>query len=208
MHCSVLGRPRGLFVAGDWIKVTTVFPEKPEVWQIASDLSLDADAVVGKLIRVLIWFDSHSEDGNAPGVTAAFLDRHVGVTGFVEAMKNVGWIEVEGSEIVLKDFDKHNGNSAKKRALGRNRSQKHRNASGVTKASPEKRREEGYKNKNNNGAAEFSAPSLQEVEEYARLCNNAGAALHFFNYNESRGWLIAGNPMKDWRAAFLNYKVK
>ncbi len=39
-------------MAGDWIKVQHVTPDKPEVWQIADRLDIDPDAVVGKLIRV------------------------------------------------------------------------------------------------------------------------------------------------------------
>ena len=80
-------------MAGDWLKVEVALPDKPEVWQIAGIIGLDPDAVVGKLIKVWRWFDAHTENGNAPGVTFALVDSKAGVTGFAEAMSLCGWLE-------------------------------------------------------------------------------------------------------------------
>ena len=134
-------------MAGDWIKLQKDTPDKPEVLAIATRLGLDPDAVVGKLVRIWSWFDTHTVDGNAISVTFAFLDRLTGVTGFSEQVALVGWLEQNGHDITLPNFDFHNGETAKKRAMGKNRTEKHRNnaegnASSVTKTSPEKRREE------------------------------------------------------------------
>lgn len=134
-------------MAGDWIKLQKDTPDKPEVLAIASRLGIDPDAVVGKLVRVWSWFDTHTTDGNASCVTFAFLDRLAGVTGFAEQVSLVGWLEQDGSELRLPNFKYHNGETGKKRALGKNRAEKHRsnansNAPSVTKALPEKRREE------------------------------------------------------------------
>lgn len=139
-------------MAGDWLKFDKSTPDKPEVFEIASQLQIDPDSVVGKLMRVWSWFDSHTEDGNALRVTPALLDRCAGHVGFVAAMETVGWMVVENGGCRLPKFDRHCGATAKKRALGKNRTQKSRsgNASSVTggvtasitKASPEKRREE------------------------------------------------------------------
>jgi hypothetical protein len=103
-------------MAGDWLKVETSTPDKPEILQMAHDLSIDPDAVVGKLIRVWSWFDSHSEEGNAPSVSKLLLDRSVGVTGFVNCMISVDWMREEGETLTIPNFDNHNGASAKKRA--------------------------------------------------------------------------------------------
>ena len=138
-------------MAGDWIKVQKDTPDKPEVLAIASRMNLDPDAVVGKLVRIWSWFDTHTLDGNALSVTYALLDRLAGVTGFAEQMAFVGWLNQDGHVLSLPNFDYHNGETAKKRALGKNRQEKHRssdesnansNASSVTKTLPEKRREE------------------------------------------------------------------
>lgn len=158
-------------MAGDWIKLQKDTPDKPEVIAIASRLGLDPDAVVGKLVRIWSWYDTHTTDGNALCVTNAFLDRYVGVTGFAEQMQLVGWLVERGSSLCLPNFDFHNGETAKKRALGKNRSEKHRsnaesnansNAPSVTKTSPEKRREE-KSNSVPNGTAAGAAMSPDEV---------------------------------------------
>ena len=136
-------------MAGDWIKIEVALPDKPEVWAISEELDMEPDAVVGKLIRVWSWFDTHTTSGNAPSVTKRLLDREVGVTGFTNAMQKYGWLVQTDAGITMPNFDRHNSKSAKNRALGQKRTQKHRNAPNVTSALPEKRREEKriYKDK-------------------------------------------------------------
>lgn len=138
-------------MAGDWLKFEKSTPDKPEVFAIAADLDIDPDAVVGKLMRIWSWFDSHTENGNAPSVTSALLDRIAGVSGFVQSMQKCGWIVVESDGISLPNFDRHCGITAKQRAQNNKRVSKlrARNADSVTeplqKHVPEKRREEKIK---------------------------------------------------------------
>jgi hypothetical protein len=142
-------------MAGDWIKIEHVTPDKPEVWQIAETLGIDADAVVGKLVRIWVWADQQTTDGNARSVTKALLDRISGVTGFAAAMVEAGWLQQAEGGVQFVNFERHNGETAKQRALTAKRVQKHRaagaaetkvkrqcNAAGVTSPLPEKRREE------------------------------------------------------------------
>jgi len=165
-------------MAGDWIKFQIDTPDKPEVVAIASRLGIDPDAVVGKLIRVWSWFDKHTRDGNAESVTLSFLDRITGVTGFGEQMMFVGWLEQNGSILTMVNFAYHNGSSAKSRALGKDRVDKHRNAPTVTKPLPEKRREEKniytdafekfwseYPNKTGKGGAYNSWKKIKVTDE-------------------------------------------
>ena len=104
-------------MAGDWIKFEKATLDKPEVFDMAVILEIDPDAVVGKLLRVWNWFDDQSLDGNASVTVRALLDRYSGVTGFTEAMESVGWLIVEGESMTLPNFDRHNGQTAKTRAL-------------------------------------------------------------------------------------------
>lgn len=138
-------------MAGDWLKFEKATPDKPEVFAIAASLGIDPDAVVGKLMRVWSWFDTHTVDGNAEGVTPALLDRIAGVPGFVTAMSEAEWIDVHDGGVCLPNFDRHTGKTAKKRALTAKRVANHRsggNGVGVTGsvtpalAREEKRREE------------------------------------------------------------------
>ena len=178
-------------MAGDWVKFEHTTPDKPEVWQIAELLGIDGDAVVGKLLRIWVWADQQTTDGNARSVTFALLNRISGVTGFAEAMTAVGWLVKDGAEVRFVNFDRHNGKTAKTRALGAKRAEAHRAGNGsvtqtalqnadnsVTKALPEKRREEIEKThtppggqsqkRTNTQSTGTPAHSEQEVDEIGR----------------------------------------
>ena len=139
-------------MAGDWIKIEHALPDKPEGMEMAQILGFDSDAVGGKLIRVWTWFDNHTEDGNANVTVRALLDRYTGVTSFVTAMHQVGWIEEKDGFLSVSHFDRHNGQTAKTRANTNRRVAKSRNCNGgsvtsvtpgaLQKPLPEKRREE------------------------------------------------------------------
>ncbi|WP_171893877.1 hypothetical protein, partial [Serratia marcescens] len=79
------------------------------------------DAVLGKLIRLWSWADQQTIDGNADcnavSVTKSAIDRITFVRGFAEAMLKVGWLALDGEKLVFPNFERHNGNSTKKRAL-------------------------------------------------------------------------------------------
>ncbi len=128
-------------MAGDWIKLQCTTPDKPEVFRIADLLNIDPDAVVGKLLRVWIWADQQTSDGNAVSVTHSLLDHVTGVSGFASAMLSVGWLIESENGFSFTNFDRHNGQTAKSRALTYKRVTKSRNADSVTKTLPEKRRD-------------------------------------------------------------------
>lgn len=134
-------------MAGDWIKFELTTLDKPEVCQIADLADIDLDAVIGKLMRIWGWFDQQTEEGNAPSVTKKLLDRIVGVSGFCEHMKSVGWMLEHEEVISLPHFDRHNGKTAKNRALTARRVAKHKttndegNAPSVKCALPREERE-------------------------------------------------------------------
>lgn len=129
-------------MAGDWIKVERAALAKPEILEMAEVLGIDRHAVLGKLLEVWFWFDEQTKNGNASGVSSVtlmrFIDERTGVTGFGEGMQKAGWLE--GCSIP--NFDRHNGETAKNRALTNKRVKRFRNESNVTHALPEKRREE------------------------------------------------------------------
>lgn len=150
-------------MAGDWIKFELTTLDKPEVCQIADLADIDLDAVIGKLMRVWGWFDQQTEKGNAPSVSKKLLDRLVGVVGFCEHMKSVGWmVEAEGA-ISLPHFERHNGKTAKNRLLTAKRVANHKatnakaNAAIVSDALP---KEDVEKNKDPLSAHEPVDPRM------------------------------------------------
>ena len=119
-----------------WIKIEHETPDKPEVIRMAEILDIDQDAVLGKLARLWIWADQQTIDGNALSVTEKFIDRHVHLVGFAEAMCKVMWLKstfVCGKSVLcFPNFDRQNGDSAKNRALTAKRVAKSRNGRSVT----------------------------------------------------------------------------
>ena len=82
-------------------------------------LSIDKDAVFGKLIRFWAWIDKNSVDGVVDGVVDADVDKLCFQNGFAHALAQVGWIHIDAvtERLTIPKFDRHNGESAKKRAL-------------------------------------------------------------------------------------------
>lgn len=132
-------------MAGDWIKMQTSLDTNPKIFAIAEELGIDTLHAVGCMWKLWAWADTHSIDGNALTVTSVTLDRLIGVSGFAQALRNVGWLAGDDGCLNLPNFEEHNGKTAKTRASTSSRVKRHRNGESVTKALPEKRREEKNK---------------------------------------------------------------
>lgn len=216
-----------------WIKFETGTPDKPEVWEIAQHLSIDPDAVVGKLLRVWSWFDAHTisdsgnelgnAKGNAPTVTPAnapcvtkragkaLLDRLVGVTGFCDAMILAGWMLEDCDTITLPNFDRHNGITAKTRALTAKRVSSHKkkgNAPSVTPANAPVTlsalpREE--KEKEDISISPSMAPPT--LEEVSRECKTKGYSQidppAWWGYWDSVGWRTKNGVQIKWQSRLM-----
>lgn len=117
-------------------------PDDPSVIGLARLQGITEDEVVGILVRIWSWFDKNTVDGNARSVTPEWLDRYVRRQNFAADMAAVGWLDIRNGSLVMPHFDRHNSQAAKKRALTNRRVKRSRNADSVTKAFPEKRREE------------------------------------------------------------------
>lgn len=168
-------------MAGDWLKMECSTPEKPEVLAVTAKLGWeDPDLTVGKLFRMWRWFDQHTVDGNAAGVTPALLDRILGVTGFALAASVAGWLLVTEQGLTLPNFDRHNGSTAKQRALTAKRVHKHKGSgkgndegnagavsTGVSGSLPreEKKREEKKESKDNPRARVVLAERPADIAE-------------------------------------------
>ena len=97
-----------------WIKIEHEIFNKPEVFNLASALKITRAEAIGHLVNIWIWADQMSEDGNIYG-NSTMIDE-LTKTGFSAALEEVGWLEKNGMIMHIPKFEKHNGNSAKKRA--------------------------------------------------------------------------------------------
>lgn len=118
-------------MAGSWIKITHETPDKPEIVQLAELLHIDHDAALGKCIRFWIWADQQTIDGDNLVVSPSFIDRLTSCPGFAAGLLKVGWLSSRNSRTSIPNFDRHNGQSAKQRALTFDRSKRFRNAKTV-----------------------------------------------------------------------------
>lgn len=117
-------------MAGDWIKVECSTPDKPEVGRLADLLGVDPDEALGKLVRFWAWWDSHSRNARVTHAYGKTIETVMRCPGFVAAMADVGWLEVDDKTgvVTIPNPDRHNGTPAKSRALSQKRQEKYRNA--------------------------------------------------------------------------------
>lgn len=111
-----------------WIAMRTDLLDDPAVIAIAHATGVDEYGVVGRLLRLWSWADQHTEDGNAPHVTTAWVDRFTGTAGFSAAMLDAGWLRVRSAGLEFPNFTRWNTNSAKKRLSTAKRVSTHKTA--------------------------------------------------------------------------------
>jgi hypothetical protein len=125
-----------------WIKFDHTTLNKPEVFLIKKNLSLNKAETLGHLLILWTWFDQISEDGQTIG-TLEIVDE-LTTPGFAETLVNIGWLEHLEGKLILPNFSNHNGQTAKARAVDAKRKSENRR----TKVGLEKRREEKIKEDN------------------------------------------------------------
>jgi hypothetical protein len=146
-----------------WIKIETCTPDKPEICSLATQLRLDEDAVVGKLVRLWSWAELNGINPNDLGVTKEFLDKLVGRKGFALALAQTGWlIETEG-KLCFRNFKRHNSPVAQNKALTAKRVARHRlrKATGKQKITEKPLAQEVQEAPK----AEYTAPPIEHAEE-------------------------------------------
>lgn len=115
-------------MAGDWIPIQCSLPDSPKVARIASLVKIDADAVVGKLVRMWRWFGEHTTNG-VTHIGAEFIDdRVVFCVGFVAACAHpeVRYAIIDGTKLTLPEWTRWNGSAAKTRLKDNQRRAKNR----------------------------------------------------------------------------------
>ena len=188
-------------MAGEWIKMRVDLASDPAVIRIRRATGLDADAVVGKLHRLWAWADTHLADGQADGLDGAWVDEFVGVQGFAAAMDAAGWLEVSDGGVRFSNFQRHNGQPAKTRALAKTRMQRSRCAPSATEAQPEeekkKRREEEAHTHTQAVPDDFRKPgwAADEWERFAAAWNLTERAEPWPHLTAPDGWAdLAATP--------------
>lgn len=104
-------------MATRWIKVETCTPEKPELRQIARLCHCSkADAFLA-FFRFFVWADEQTEDGWVRLMTPTDVDEVALLSGFGTALQEVRWVDFDTKGMQINNWDRHNGQSAKRRAM-------------------------------------------------------------------------------------------
>lgn len=105
-------------MAAGWIKMRVDLHAHPKVVRISSAVAADRLRVVGALLVVWSVFDAHTETGRLEGYTLEAMDSVVGWPGFSAAMVEAKWlVDDNGQALIMPEFTRHNGESAKRRAM-------------------------------------------------------------------------------------------
>ena len=214
----------------DWMKFEKATSDKPEVIRMAGDLGIDQDAVVGKLIRVWGYFDTHTLDGTIKNASLGLIDGLTRTPNFGQAMADVQWLIVKNNDLSMPNFKRHFGRTAKKRAVTARRVNKWRsgNAASVTgsahsgnadsvtgsahdvtpEALPEERRGEKSREDKKKKEKEktHARPTLEEVVDFVRERGNKINPHKWFNHYKANGWKVGKVPMVDWKAAVIGWE--
>lgn len=118
-------------MAGDWIKMRWNLSGDPAVKAMSRALKLDTFGVIGRLQAFWGWADQHTDNGDLPFTILEDVDDFVEKRGFATELVRVGWLaELQEGGICIPNWDRHNGESAKKRCLTRARVEKLRGSEG------------------------------------------------------------------------------
>lgn len=107
-------------MAGHWIKWEKGLLRKPEILEIARLLDVSEQHAASCCMSVWEWADDVTTDGLIKA-SSQVVDRIAGQAGMAEAMQSVGWLVVQEKSVQFPNYDRHNGRTAKERALDANR---------------------------------------------------------------------------------------
>ncbi len=201
-------------IMASWIKVQVTLPESPKIFRLARLLGVGRMEALGYAVRWFCWLDSYCANGSTE-LTEEDVDALIGKCGITRAFCELGWAAVDTAGYVLVlEFDKHNGESSKKRAESQARVAAMRerqaekdscNAKSVTLALPE-----GEYNISNNNVVGSSTGVIGAPAEPAPTpdVNDEGfrywlAALCSAHPSASKSLYLAPDVLKAAKAAFV-----
>lgn len=195
-------------MAGDWIKLEKCSPNKPEVMRLARMWGIPQDQAFGVLARFWIWLDDACVDGVVDGVASHEIDDMMRFPGFAQGLRAVGWLEIDEDYLRIRvpNFDKHNSETSKKRALKSDRQARWRAkpVDASVDATPSTRKEKKRIDtslRSVSKRATLNAPT----EEHEVLAEERGVSCQA-EFQKYRDWLAAsGRRHKDEVAGFRNW---
>lgn len=118
-----MGRQHG---SSNWLKVQKHTWQKGEIRQVARTLGVDLANAFLAWFRLWATFDELTADGNIPFYSADDADQDAGMPGAGQAFAQVGWLLFDERGCTVVNWERHNGESAKARALKAERQARYR----------------------------------------------------------------------------------
>lgn len=109
-----MGRQNG---SANWMKVQKHTPDKPEIRHIARRCGCGLGDAFLAWFKVYTYFDETTADGSIAFFAPEDVDDIGGLPGLGKAMTDVGWLIFDSSGCTIVNWDRHNGTSAKRRAV-------------------------------------------------------------------------------------------
>ena len=116
----------------DWIKIEKATIDKPEIRHVARICGVTPGEAFAACFRLWAWMDEATADGTMPMTTAEDLDEVARLQGIAQALAQAGWLELhKPAGVTVMNWERHNGASAKRRALDAKRKQEDRERTGA-----------------------------------------------------------------------------
>lgn len=114
-------------MAEQWLKVRHSLVRSAKVRALMRVLHCKKHAALGLAVSWLVWIDEQTTDGQTH-LLPDELDDEIGFRGCTDALISIGWAALgENGCVYALEFGKHCGDSAKERAQGARRVERHRN---------------------------------------------------------------------------------
>lgn len=155
-------------MAGDWIKLEHATLDKPEVLRTADLLGIHRREALGLFAEFWIWLDKNLS-GSCPdfvrNMSRKSLDDVLRVQGFASVLETIGWAQFDDANATMRiiNAERHNGNTAKTRALDAKRKKEKRLEN--VREIPDKNRTREEKRRDNTPIV----PSSPKFDEFWKL---------------------------------------
>ena len=215
-----------------WIKLATNIFDNRKIKQI--ETLPESDAIIVMWIKLLCLAGSINDNGciyftkeipyteqmlstqfNMPLTTVQLAIQTFEQFGMVEVIDNIMMISnwekyqnVEGLEKIREQTRIRVANHRSKQKqlecnVTSNVTVTECNATDIDKNRLEEDKKE---EKNNSKTKRFKKPSVEDIETYCNERNNNINPNAFYDYYESKDWMIGKNRMKDWKAAIRTWE--
>jgi hypothetical protein len=195
---------------------------------LAMRLKLPQWQAVGLLESLWLFAQHNARDGVLSRYTAeefaAWIEWGSDPNELMEALIATRWIDRDGDELVIHDWNQHQPNWLKGVTAHRTPSRQPSTAPSRQPSSqpgtapssqpsaepaplPPNLTQPNLTKPKRNIRTQFSKPAIAEVAAYCRERNNRVDPETFMDYYESNGWRIGGKaPMRDWKATVRRWE--